>query len=79
MKKRVGEKPFILITAAYHMPRSMALFKKQGLHPIAAPTNFNKPEESGLFSILQSSTLEDCEHAWHEYMGLFIYWLQGKV
>jgi uncharacterized SAM-binding protein YcdF (DUF218 family) len=79
MKKRVGAKPFILVTAAYHMPRSMKLFKKAGLNPIAAPTDFNRPEESGIFSILQSTQLEKTEHAWHEYLGMIIYKLQGKI
>jgi uncharacterized SAM-binding protein YcdF (DUF218 family) len=79
MKKRVGEQPFILITAAYHMPRTMAIFKKAGLNAIAAPADFNRPQESGLFSILQSKQLQKTEHAWHEYMGMFIYKLQGKI
>ena len=79
MKKRVGSKPFILITAAYHMPRAYGLFKKAGLNPIAAPTNFNHPEEYGFFSMLQAVHLENTEHAWHEYMGLVIYKFQGKI
>ncbi|OUR71348.1 hypothetical protein A9Q76_05765, partial [Arcobacter sp. 31_11_sub10_T18] len=36
----VGAEQFILITAAYHMPRALKLFKKHGLNPIVAPTNF---------------------------------------
>ena len=79
MKKRVGEKPFILITAAYHMPRTMALFKKAGLNPIAAPADFNRPEEYGLFSTLQGVHLRHTEHAWHEYLGLIAYKIQGKI
>ena len=79
MKKRVGEKPFILVTAAYHMPRTIALFKKAGLNPIPAPANFNKPEEDGVMSILQSKQLQKTEHAWHEYLGLIVYKLQGKI
>jgi len=79
MKKRVGEQPFIIITAAYHMPRTMAIFKKAGLNAIAAPADFNRAQESGLFSILQSSQLEKTEHAWHEYIGLLVYKLQGKI
>ena len=79
MKKRVKQKPFILITAAYHMPRAMALFKKAGLNPIAAPTNFYRPQEFGLFSMLQGVHLQNVEHAWHEYMGLVVYKLQGKI
>ena len=79
MKKRVGDKPFILITAAYHMPRAYGLFKKAGLNPIAAPADFNRPEEYGFFSMLQSVHLQNTEHAWHEYLGLFIYKIQGKI
>ncbi|AMP88816.1 YdcF family protein [Legionella pneumophila] len=36
----VHEQPFYLVTSAVHMPRSMALCQQQGLHPIAAPTDF---------------------------------------
>jgi uncharacterized SAM-binding protein YcdF (DUF218 family) len=79
MKKRVGDKPFILVTAAYHMPRSMKLFEKAGLNPIAAPADFNRENESGFLTTLQSRELQDTEHAWHEYLGLLIYKLQGKI
>ena len=79
MKKRVGEKPFILVTAAYHMPRTMKLFKKAGLNPIAAPTDFNRAEESGFLTTLQGRQLQNTEHAWHEYLGMLIYKLQGKI
>jgi len=70
MKKRVGETAFILITAAYHMPRAMKLFQKEGLNPIAAPADFNNPDEDGFNSILQSKQLEKTEQALHEYLGL---------
>ena len=79
MKKCVGEKAFILVTAAYHMPRTMKLFKKAGLNPIAAPADFNQPNEDGFLSILQSKQLEKTEHAWHEYLGILMYKLQGKI
>jgi uncharacterized SAM-binding protein YcdF (DUF218 family) len=79
MKNRVGEKPFILVTAAYHMPRTMKLFKKAGLNPIAAPADFSRKEESGFLTILQSKQLQNTEHAWHEYLGILMYKLQGKI
>ena len=79
MKKRVGDKPFVLITAGYHMPRAYGLFKKAGLNPIPAPTDFNHPEEYGFFSMLQSVHIRDTEHAWHEYLGLLVYKIQGKI
>jgi uncharacterized SAM-binding protein YcdF (DUF218 family) len=33
----VGDDNFILVTSATHISRSMALFKKEGMNPIAAP------------------------------------------
>jgi len=79
MKKRVGTAPFILVTAAYHMPRAMKLFKKAGLNPIAAPADFSRPQESGPLTMLQAKRLQDTEHAWHEYLGMLVYKLQGKI
>jgi len=79
MKKVVGEKPFILVTAAYHMPRSMKVFRKCGLNPIAAPADFNIVGDTGFMTSLQSVKLQDTEHAWHEYLGLLVYKLQGKI
>ena len=38
--KIVKDQPFYLVTSAAHMRRSVALFKKQGLQPVAAPSNF---------------------------------------
>ncbi|MDI9818088.1 MULTISPECIES: YdcF family protein [unclassified Legionella] len=40
VKNTVKEAPFYLVTSAIHMPRSMALFQAQGMHPIAAPTDY---------------------------------------
>jgi len=79
LKKEIGTQPFILVTSAYHMPRAMKIFKKAGLNPIAAPTDFNRPQESGIISILQSKQLKNTEHAWHEYLGIVAYKLQGKI
>ena len=36
----VQKEPFLLVTSASHMPRSMAMFKKLELNPIAAPTDY---------------------------------------
>lgn len=35
----VGQRPFILVTSANHLPRAMRFFQAQGLHPIPAPAN----------------------------------------
>lgn len=76
MKKRVGNNPFILVTSAYHMPRAMMLFQKEGLNPIAAPTDFNPPNETGVSTTFQGRELRKTEKALHEYLGVL--WTQLK-
>jgi len=36
----VGSQPFALVTSAYHVPRSMLIFRRAGLQPIPAPCDF---------------------------------------
>lgn len=40
VKSIVGRAPFVLVTSAYHLPRSLLLFRMQGLDPIPAPCDF---------------------------------------
>lgn len=40
LKPILGEKPFLLVTSALHMPRSLGLFRKQGLQPTVAAVDF---------------------------------------
>lgn len=68
----VESEPFVLVTSAAHMPRAMLLFEKQGLHPIAAPTqHLCKDKPYGIFDFLPSaSAWLKIETAWHESLGL---------
>jgi uncharacterized SAM-binding protein YcdF (DUF218 family) len=80
--KRIGRERFILVTSAAHMPRSMALFKKRGLQPIPAPSDFLVREGPGLNPgrfFPCASSLSGVESAWHEYLGLAWAWLRGQV
>lgn len=82
IRTMVGADRFILVTAAYHMPRAVALFRKQGLDPIPAPADFRGrasaapawrlpyPGEHALFC---SRT------AIREYLGLAWAKLRGQI
>ncbi|AFY68849.1 protein of unknown function DUF218 [Thalassoporum mexicanum PCC 7367] len=75
----------LLVTSALHMPRSMAVFKKVGFTPIAAPTDFaivagnsNKNWAGGLIDLLPSAeVLDHTTDAIKEYIGMLIYQLKG--
>ena len=74
MKAWLEDEPFYLVTSATHMPRSMALFEHQGLHPIAAPCDYTgfQYEKKTFFKNIFPSTgnVASFNAAWHEYLGL---------
>lgn len=69
MKKIVGNKPFILVTSAAHMPRAYAIFTSLGLSPIAAPTDYYAVGESEWLHLPDGASLQGSERAFHEYYG----------
>lgn len=69
----VGEQPFILVTEASHMPRAIALFRKQGTHPIADPVGFHTGHDEGITPddiFPGAAGLHTSERAVYEYLGL---------
>jgi uncharacterized SAM-binding protein YcdF (DUF218 family) len=78
----VAKQPFILVTEASHMPRALALFKKQGTHPIADPMDFRishaqarAPQE--LFP--DAEELRVSQRAVYEYLGLAWEKIRGEI
>jgi uncharacterized SAM-binding protein YcdF (DUF218 family) len=86
LKEMLGETPFIVVTSASHMPRTMALFYAQGLRAIPAPTDYGV----GLFgpftregfqadSIYPNArALTNSERAVYEYLGILWAALRGQ-
>ncbi|APW64973.1 hypothetical protein LPB137_03555 [Poseidonibacter parvus] len=78
-KKIIGSKPFILVTSASHMKRSMLLFKKLGLNPIAAATYHLGEDKKDYSSIFASENLYKVKVAFHEYLGLAWAYIKGYI
>jgi len=78
-KELLGQKPFILVTSAYHMPRAMKLFQKEGLHPVAAPTDFKIQTKTDYSSMPKGRNLINTEIALHEYLGLLWSKIRGQI
>lgn len=71
LKTQLGQHPFLLVTSAYHMPRAVGIFKKAGLQPIAAPTQYfgDKSRHTFKYYIPNSNYLIMSDIAIHEYLG----------
>jgi|YelNatPaOPRAMG01_1025707.scaffolds.fasta_scaffold02494_21 uncharacterized SAM-binding protein YcdF (DUF218 family) len=79
----------ILVTSAIHMPRSLAVFRHQGLEVIPAPADFSVTQAdwdnlvhgnlaAQVISLLpNASSLEATSTAMKEYIGLAVYGLRG--
>jgi len=82
LKKLVKEDEFILVTSASHMPRSMALFTRQGMSPTPAPANHGVRQQTTLtphYFIPNAAALRNSERAIHEYLGLLWAQLRGEI
>lgn len=69
----LGANPFVLVTSAYHMPRSVELMERAGAHPIPAPTAqrvATRPAQPVRRWLPSSRGLRRTELAMHEYLGL---------
>ena len=77
----VGKDRFILVTSASHMRRSQALFRKLGMEPIAAPTDYEVSSQGLRLSDFYPSVgeLHKADLALHEYLGLAWAKLRGKI
>ena len=69
----VGQDRFLLVTSASHMPRSMALFEKRGMQPIAAPADHQVLKTHGFAPDMLfpgADGIHAAERAVWEYLGL---------
>jgi uncharacterized SAM-binding protein YcdF (DUF218 family) len=84
LRALLGEERFALVTSATHLPRAMAMFKKAGMNPIPAPTDYLALDEpAGMGSLLglipRAGAGGTIERALHEYLGLLWARLRGQA
>jgi uncharacterized SAM-binding protein YcdF (DUF218 family) len=82
IKPIVGNEPFVLVTTASHIPRSMALFKKLGMNPIPSPIGHSVKDRQGLsyYSFFPGTgSIRNAELAIHEYLGMTWAKLRGQM
>jgi uncharacterized SAM-binding protein YcdF (DUF218 family) len=72
---------WLLVTSAYHMPRSMAIFRRAGFPVVAWPVDYRTSgrEGVGLFVDNPLDSLQTTTTAVREWIGLVAYWLSGRI
>jgi uncharacterized SAM-binding protein YcdF (DUF218 family) len=83
-KAMVNPKPgerWLLVTSAYHMPRAIGLFRKEGFEVEAYPVDWRIGKGSDIFTFsnIAGDGLARTDPAAREWMGLIAYRLAGKT
>ncbi len=77
--RKPGER-WLLVTSAYHMPRSIGVFRRAGFAVEAYPVDWRTRGAIDLVLPFESVTagLRRTDTAAREWTGLLVYWLTGK-
>ena len=75
-----AEGRYLLVTSAYHMPRSVGIARKQGIQVIPYPTDFLSYDAAHRhFDFKTYDHLHSLEKAVREWIGLTVYYWTGKT
>jgi uncharacterized SAM-binding protein YcdF (DUF218 family) len=71
---------WLLVTSAYHMPRSVGVFRKVGYDVVPYPVDFRTRDWGDAFRPFDSiaAGLQRTDLATKEWIGLVAYWLTGR-
>jgi uncharacterized SAM-binding protein YcdF (DUF218 family) len=76
--KRNGQ--YLLVTSAYHMPRSVGIAERQGINVVPYPVDYrSQTGESRQLDFAVFEQLEKLEPAWREWVGLTVYFITRKT
>jgi len=78
VKPQPGE-IWILLTSASHMPRAVGVFREIGWPVLAWPAGYHSRDHISAYPQSMGKKLAELDSAAHEWVGLAIYYLQGKI
>ena len=72
---------WVLITSAFHMPRSVGLFRKAGFEVVPWPSDYRTSgkESIGISRDNPLDSLQNMSIALREWVGLLAYWMVGRT
>jgi len=72
---------WLLVTSAFHMPRSMALFRKADFAVLPWPVDYRTSGQEGVgfFRDNPGDSLQNTAMGIREWIGLVAYWLSGRI
>ena len=79
--ERYGEGDWLLVTSAFHMPRSVGAFRMQGIEPVPWPVDY-KTAGTESFSVGRDDPTEalvETNLAMREWIGLAVYAATGRI
>jgi uncharacterized SAM-binding protein YcdF (DUF218 family) len=71
--------PWLLVTSAWHMPRSMASFQAAGWNVTAYPVDFRAGKQTPWSQYSMDGGVKKWKTALHEVLGLGVYRLTGRT
>ena len=76
----VPDQPWLLVTSAFHMPRSVGIFEKQGWQVIPYPVDYYSTTSTGFkLDPNLAGHLKDLSTGIREWIGLVAYYLTNKT
>lgn len=72
---------WLLVTSAFHMPRSVGLFRKVDFAVVPWPVDYRTSGREGisLFADNELDALQNTTVGVREWIGLLAYWLSGRI
>jgi uncharacterized SAM-binding protein YcdF (DUF218 family) len=74
-----ASKPWLLITSASHMYRSVKIFEKQGIDVLPLPVDYQTANSIPWTSFTMDGGAVNWNNLLHEVVGIFVYWITGKI